>query len=126
MTTSEKIYTFAVRHDHGATILEAQQWPWTVVQVIPTTPANRDGNLDKLKQRHDTFAVHDFDNSFVVVHVGGGTQGGRHPDWYVDITQDNYRAVYQAICDQVAQAAVWYKTNIIDKRLCLTQRLADH
>jgi hypothetical protein len=114
MTTSEKIYTFAVRHEHGATLVEAQQWPWTVVQVISTTTANRDGNLDTLKQRHDTFAVHDYDNSFVVVHVGGGTQGGRHPDRSVDITQDNYRVVYQAICDQVAQAAVWYKTNVID------------
>lgn len=114
MTSSEKICTFAVRREHGTILLEAQQWPWTVVQVIPTTPDNRADIVARLRQRHDTFAVHDYDSSFVVVHVGGGTQGGRRPDWRVDITQDNYRAVYQVICEQVAQAAVWAKTNIID------------
>lgn len=40
MTTSKTIYTYEIEEREGHTLLTAQEWPWCVLQVVPTTPEN--------------------------------------------------------------------------------------
>lgn len=40
MITSKHIYTYEMEEREGHTLLTAQQWPWCVLQVVPTTPEN--------------------------------------------------------------------------------------
>ncbi len=115
MMTSKNIYTYKMMQQAGTTLLEAQQWPWTVVQIIPVPAGQLDTVLAKLKDGMAGPVVqHDKDKSFVVIMLCAGDQGGKYPERHLELTQDNHMEHYNAIIDTMAQAAVWYKTNIID------------
>ena len=43
-----------------------------------------------------------------------GDHNGQHPERHIAITQNNYKQIIEELKDTMAQAAVWYKTNIID------------
>lgn len=114
MEKSKKVYSFRPFTLHGCTFLEAQEWPWTVAQIVPTTPDNRARVLAALKDIHGTVAEHDSDKSFFVVQACSGDQDGKHPERHLYIDQANYKDFLAAMRDTLAQAAVWYETNIID------------
>ena len=113
METSNKIRSFLISKQEGATLLTAQEYPWSVLQMIPTTPENFEQVVAKLRKR-GVVARHDTDRTFCIIHLASGNHDGKHPERYISITQNNYNQVFEEIKDSMAQAAVWYKTNIID------------
>lgn len=113
MKASRKIHSFLLSQQEGQTLLTAQERPWSVLQVIPTTPADFDRTVADLKQR-GMVACHNTDRTFCIIHLASGDHDGQHPERHIAITQDNYKQIIEELKDTMAQAAVWYKTNIID------------
>lgn len=120
MKTSSTIHSFLLSEQEGHTLLMAQEYPWSVLQVIPTTPADFDRTVAVLKQR-GMVAYHDIDRTFCIIHLASGDHDGQHPERHIIITQ-NHMQIIEDLKDVMAQAAVWYETNIIrtlknDRRL---------
>lgn len=113
MKTSKTIHSFLLGQQEGKTLLMAQEYPWSVLQVIPTTPTDFDCTVAALKQR-GMVAHHDTDRTFCIIHLASGDHDGQHPERHIAVTQDNHRSIIEELEDTMAQAAVWYKTNIID------------
>lgn len=114
METSNKGRSFLLSEQEGAILLTAQEYPWSVLQVIPTTPEDFDQVVAKLRKR-GVVARHDTDRTFCIIHLASGDHDGKHPEHYLTITQDNYNQVYEEIKGSMVQAVVWYKTNVIDR-----------
>ena len=112
MKTSRTIHSFLLSQLEGQTLLTAQERPWSVLQVIPTTPADFDRTVAVLKQR-GMVAYHDIDRTFCIIHLASGDHDGQHPERHITITQDNHMQIIEELKDTMAQAAVWYQTNII-------------
>ena len=112
MKTSRTIHSFLLSQQEGQTLLTAQEYPWSVLQVIPTTPADFDRTVAVLKKR-GIVAHHDTDRTFCIIHLTSGDHDGKHPERYISITQDNYKQFIEDLKDTMVQAAVWYETNII-------------
>ena len=51
METSKTIHSFKVSVQKGQTLLTAQEYPWSVLQVIPTSAEDFDKTVEKLKER---------------------------------------------------------------------------
>lgn len=113
MNTSRMTHSFLLSEHEGQTLLTAQEYPWSVLQVIPTTPADFDRTVAALKE-WGMVAHHDTDRTFCIIHLASGDHDGQHPERHIVITQDNHRQIIEELKDTMAQAAVWYKTNIID------------
>ncbi len=113
MHTSNKIYSFVAEEREGHILLTAQEYPWSVLQVVPTTPENYDEVVAKCLQR-GMVAKHDTDKSFVIIHLVSGDQNGRYPERHIEMSMpwdvDRY---LNALKDSMAQAAVWVHTNIV-------------
>ena len=69
MKASSTIHSFLLSQQEGQTLLTAQERPWSVLQVIPTTPADFDRNFNSIKVQleldivrwyncHTTFQFH--------------------------------------------------------------------
>lgn len=112
MKTSNKINSFLLSEQEGQTILTAQEYPWSVLQVIPTTPADFDRTVTALKER-GMVAHHDTDRTFCIIHLASGDHDGKHPERHIAVTQDNHMQIVEDLKDTMTQAAVWYKT--VDK-----------
>lgn len=112
MTTSNKVHTFLLSEQKGAILLTAQEYPWSVLQVVPATPDNFEQVVAKLKKR-GFVAVHDTDRTFCIIHLASGNHDGKHPEKHINITQNNYEQFLEDLKDVMAQAAVWYKINIL-------------
>ena len=113
MKTSRTIHSFLLSQQEGQTLLTAQEYPWSVLQVIPTTPADINRTVAALKER-GMVARHDTDRTFCIIHLASGDHDGKHPERHIAITQNNYKQIIEELKDTMAQAAVWYNTNIID------------
>ena len=113
MKASSTIHSFLLSQQGGQTLLTAQEYPWSVLQVIPTTTADFGRTVAALKQR-GMVALHDTDRTFCIIHLASGDHDGQHPERHIVITQDNYMQIIEELKDTMAQAAVWYKTNIIE------------
>ena len=113
MKTSRTVHSFLLSQQEGHTLLTAQERPWSVLQVIPTTPADFDRTVATLKER-GMVACHDTDRTFCVIHLASGDHDGKHPERHITITQNNHMQIVDELKDTMAQAAVWYKTNIIE------------
>lgn len=113
MIASRTIHSFLLSQQEGQTFLTAQEYPWSVLQVIPTTPADFDRTVAALEER-GLVAHHGSDRTFCIIHLASGDHDGKHPERHIAITQDNYKQIFDDLKDTMAQAAVWYKTNIID------------
>ena len=113
METSKTIHSFLLSKHEGHTLLTAQEYPWSVLQVIPTTPADFESTVAVLEQR-GMVAHHDIDRTFCIIHLASGDHDGQHPERYITINQNNYMQLIEALKDTMAQAAVWYETNIIE------------
>ena len=113
MKASSTIHSFLLSQQEGKTLLIAQERPWSVLQVIPTTPANFGRTVAALKER-GMVARHDTDRTFCIIHLASGDNDGQHPERHITITQNNHMQIVEELKDTMAQAAVWYKTNIIE------------
>ncbi len=116
MITLKNIYSFEIELREGHTLITAQQWPWSVLQVVPTTPETFDAAVAQCKAREGFVATHDTDRTYCIIQLSSGDQGGRYPERHIDIFgQETARKYLDAVKDQMAQAAVWYYTNIITR-----------
>ena len=113
MKAAKTIHSFLLSEQEGQTLLTAQEYPWSVLQVIPTTPANFDRTVAALKER-GMVACHDTDRTFCIIHLASGDHDGQHPERHIAVTQDNHKQIVEDLKDTMAQAVAWYKTNIID------------
>lgn len=113
MRTSNKVRSFLISEQEGNVLLTAKESPWSVLQVVPATPDNFDQVVATLKKR-GMVAVHDTDRTFCIIHLASGDHDGKHPEKFIHITQNNYMQFIEELEDTMAQAAVWYKTNIIE------------
>lgn len=116
MITSKTVHSFQLSQQEGHTFLTAQEYPWSVLQVVPTTPAEFESTMAILKER-GMVAHHDTDRTFFIIHLTSGDHDGQHPERHITITQDNYMLFINDLKDTMAQAAVWYKTNVVDSLL---------
>lgn len=112
METSRTIHSFKVSVQKGQTILTAQEYPWSVLQVVPTTAEDFDKTVEKLKER-GMVAHHDTDRTFCIIHLGSGDIDGTRPERHVSVNQKNHKRIIDELRDTMAQAAVWYEANII-------------
>ena len=115
MVTSKTIYTFKLSREQGHVLLTAQEYPWSVLQVVQTTPETFDKDLTKCKKEWGgTIAIHDTDRTFFVIHLCSGDQGGKYPERHiVSDSMETIRLYLDSLRDAMAQAAVWYYTNVI-------------
>lgn len=113
MIDSKTIHSFLLTEQEGNILLTAKEYPWSVLQVIPTTPADFDRTVAALKKR-GMVAHHDTDRTFCIIHLASGDHDGKHPERHITITQNNHMQIIEELKDTMAQAAVWYKTNIIE------------
>ena len=116
MITSKTVHSFQLSQQEGHTLLLAQEYPWSVLQVVPTTPADFESTMAILKER-GMVAHHDTDRTFFIIHLTSGDHDGQHPERHITITQDNHMQIINDLKDTMAQAAVWYKTNVVDSLL---------
>ena len=112
MKASNKVHSFLLSKQEGQTLLTAKDYPWSVLQVIPTTPDKFYQVVEKLKER-GFVATHDTDCTFCIIHLASGDHDGQHPERHINVTQSNYEQFLEDLKDVMAQAAVWYKTNIL-------------
>ena len=113
MQTAQTLHAFRLSEREGQILLTAQEYPWSVLQVIPTTPADFARTVEICK-RQGYVAYHETDRTFCIIHLASGDTDGQHPERRLTITQANYKEYLQELRDTMGQAAVWYKTNIID------------
>lgn len=113
MKASRTIHSFLLSQQEGQTLITAQERPWSVLQVIPTTPEYFDRTVAALKER-GMVACHDTDSTFCIIHLASGDHDGQHPERHIAITQNNYKQIIEELKDTMAQAVVWYKTNIME------------
>lgn len=114
MTTSKTIYTYEIEEREGHTLLTAQEWPWCVLQVVPTTAENFKAAVAQCEAREGFVATHGTDRSFCIVQIASGDQRGLYPERHLEICgQETARKYLDAVKDQMAQAVVWYYTNVI-------------
>lgn len=50
MIASRTIHSFLLSQQEGQTLLTAQEYPWSVLQVIPTTPADFNRTVAALEE----------------------------------------------------------------------------
>ncbi len=113
MTTSEQVFTFTMSVLEKQTLLNLQEWPWSVFQVVPTTPEKFDDTVATCKKR-GFVAYHDTDRTFCIIHLCSGDQNGKFPEHHVEInSKDQADEFFQTLKDAMSQAAVWYYANVI-------------
>ena len=112
MKTSNIVHSFLLTEQEGNILLTTKEYPWSVLQIIPTTPADFDRTVTALKER-GMVACHDTDRTFCIIHLASGDHDGQHPERHISVTQDNHIQVVEDLKDTMAQAAAWYKT--VDK-----------
>ena len=85
-----------------------------IIEYITLTPPNPEELGDEeLIEHRGMVAHHDTERTFCIIHLASGDHDGRHPERHITITQNNYKQIIEELKDTMAQAAVWYETNII-------------
>lgn len=108
MTTSTTRHNFIAttcfdKNQNEVLLLTAQEYPWSVCQIVPTPPDQHDAIIAKLRPTH-WIAIADGRKDFIVLHATSGGKGEKH----LEVTQANHLEVAQAIQDTMAQAAAYY------------------
>lgn len=115
MKKSKAIYNFAISHQQGKILLTAQEYPWSVLQVITFEPQYFDKVVAIFKRR-GMVVTHDKDRSFCIIHLCSGDQNGTYSDKHINTdTPAAIDKYLEALKDAMAQAVVWYYTNIIER-----------
>ena len=111
MTTSETIYQFEPRVVREKLLLFTRSWPWSVLQIVPTTPDSYEEVVARCRKR-GMVGLHGTDRTFCVIRTAGGDLGGKRPECNVEVfTQPDADRLLAAIADELAQAAVWFHAN---------------
>lgn len=114
MKKSSVIYNFIISQQQGKILLTAQEYPFSVLQVVTFEPRYFDKVVELCKRR-GLVATHDKDRSFCIIHLCSGDQNGKYPDKHINTdTPEEVSKYLEALKDAMAQAAVWYFTNIIE------------
>lgn len=115
MKKSSVIYNFTISQQQGKILLTAQEYPWSVLQVVTFEPEYFDKVVELCKRR-GMVATHDKDRSFCIIHLCSGDQNGKYPDKHINTdTPAAIDKYLEALKDAMAQAAVWYYSNIIER-----------
>lgn len=110
---SKNVYSFTLSIEQGYTILTAGEYPWTVLQVVPATPDTFDDVVEKCETQ-GFVAIHNTDRTFCIIQLSSGDQGGKYPERHIEICgQESARRYLDGVKDSMAQAAVWYYTNVV-------------
>ena len=80
MKKSSVIYNFAISQQQGKILLTAQEYPWSVLQVITFEPQYFD-KVVALCKRRGMVATHDKDRSFCIIHLCSGNLYHRCHGW---------------------------------------------
>nr|DAG66506.1 MAG TPA: hypothetical protein [Caudoviricetes sp.] len=113
MKKSSVIYNFVISQLQGKILLTAKEYPWSVLQVVTFEPQYFD-KVVALCKRRGMVATNDKDRSFCIIHLGSGDLNGKYPDRHVPMnTPEDTDRYLKALKDAMAQAAVWYYSNII-------------
>ena len=78
MKKSSVIYNFTISQQQGKILLTAQEYPWSVLQVVTFDPKYFEWGVEVCKS-HGMVATHDKDRSFCIIHLCGGDQNGKYP-----------------------------------------------
>lgn len=114
MKKSSVIYNFTISQQQGKILLTAQEYPWSVLQVVTFDPKYFEWGVEVCKS-HGMVATHDKDRSFCIIHLCSGDQNGKYPDRHINTdTPAAIDKYLEALKDAMAQAVVWYYTNIIE------------
>lgn len=108
-------HTFTLTEQDGHTLLTSQEYPWCVLQVVPTTPDTYLRTYSLLLNR-GYIAHHPVCRQFLIIHLASGNHDGQHPEREIKITQSNSLSFLSVLKDTMAQAVEWYYTHIIDKK----------
>lgn len=109
MTTSNTVHTFILSEREGQPIISAQEYPWSILQVVPTTPQDFDRTIQAIESKRGGFiAHHDTDRTFLIIHLGSGNCDDNHPERHIHLTEENSQQVLDDVRDTMAQAAAWY------------------
>lgn len=109
MSENKPIRNFKATTAHGYTLLTAQEYPWSILQVVPTTPDNFDEILKKLRQR-GSVAIDEPNRTFCIIHLCSGDQGGKYPERHIAL--NDVEGYLNGLRDAMAQAVGWYRKNI--------------
>ena len=82
MKASKTIHSFLLSEQEGQTLLTAQEYPWSVLQVVVFDPKYFDWWVEVCKH-HGMVATHEKDRSFCIIHLCSGDQNGKYPDRHV-------------------------------------------
>lgn len=107
-------HTFTLTEQDGHTLLTSQEYPWCVLQVVPTTLDTYLHTYSQLLHR-GYIAQHPVCRQFLIIHLACGNHDGQHPEREIKITQSNSLFFLSVLKDTMAQAVEWYYTHIIDK-----------
>lgn len=111
MIVSKTVYQFEPRVVREKLLLFTRSWPWSVLQIVPTTPDSYEEVVARCRKR-GMVGLHDTDRTFCVIRTAGGDLGGKRPECKVDVfTQPDADRLLAAIADELAQAAVWFHAN---------------
>ena len=111
MTASKTVYQFEPRVVREKLLLFTRSWPWSVLQIVPTTSESYDEVVARCRKR-GMVGLHDTDRTFCVIRTAGGDLGDKRPEYKVDVfTQPYADRQLAAIADELAQAAVWFHAN---------------
>lgn len=96
-------HTFTLTEQDGHTLLTSQEYPWCVLQVVPTTLDTYLHTYSQLLHR-GYIAQHPVCRQFLIIHLACGNHDGQHPEREIKITQSNSlfaRNAPTAACDPI-------------------------
>ena len=91
------------KDNNEVVLLTAQEFPWSVLQVVPTPVEKHDAIIENLKATHWIGKVNSR-KDFIILHSGSGGEGEKH----INITQENHEEISFLIQDCMRQAAAWW------------------
>lgn len=104
---SDKLRAFTLKEIDGRTCLVEKQFPWALIQVVATNPSNYDKAVEAAGKKYFV-GQHEVRRDFLLIVVGMGDWDGKHPEHHID---DAAKCIDE-VKDALAQAVVWYATNI--------------
>lgn len=88
------------KDNNEVVLLTAQEFPWSVLQVVPTPVEKHDAIIEHLKATHWISKVNGR-KDFIILHAGSGGEGKKN----INITPDNQEEIDFLIQDCMRQAA---------------------
>lgn len=99
-----KVTFYKGEHGHTFPVLTAQEYPYPNLQVVPLNDATREYVLLKLRLRGDTITQTEGHDEFCIILAGGTSTEHPRPR----ITQQNHKAIDNAILRIMQEAADWW------------------